>query len=123
MKHSLLPATPAGDAPAPSLTPNALQASGLSLCVAIGCLVLFLPPLVHATLSSPLRTVLTGLVLIGALLLHWAFLAIGASRLQRSTVGWVSMSALLFPIGSVAALILLSFFSDETTGPLPAGQS
>ncbi len=123
MKHDLWAASKVNQTTALRLAPNVLQASALSLCVAVGCLILFLPPLVHATTSSPVRTVLTALILSASLLLHWAFLTLAARRLQRSTLGWVSMSALLFPIGSVAALVLLSLFSDETSAPVAAGQS
>jgi hypothetical protein len=100
---------------------RALGASTVALAVACAAMAAFLPPLLDATLASVLRTVLTGCALATGLLLHWVFLAIGARRLDRSVAGWVSLAVLLFPIGGVAALILLSFFGDETTAaPAPA---
>ena len=62
--------------------------------------------------------VATGVTLTGALLLHWAFLGIAARRMARSVAGWVSLSVLLFPIGSAVALILLSWFGDEDRAPV-----
>jgi drug/metabolite transporter (DMT)-like permease len=82
------------------------------LLVAVGCLVMFLPPLVQSTVASPLKATAVGLTLAVALLLHWVFLAITARRMQRSVWGWVVLG-LLFPVGSAMALILLSWFGDE----------
>jgi hypothetical protein len=47
------------------------------------------------------------------LLLHWVFVGIAAHRMARSVALWVGFSALLFPIGSVAALVLLAWLHDE----------
>ena len=95
---------------------RALNASTLSLLVALVCLALFLPPWAHSTAAAAWRSVAVGLVMATALLLHAVFLAIGARRMGRSVGGWVAMSLLLFPVGSAAALILLSFFSAEHRG-------
>jgi hypothetical protein len=92
---------------------RALGASTVALVVTGACIALFLPPLAQATLDSVLRTVGTGLGLACALLLHWVFLGIAARRLQRSAVAWVGLSVLLFPVGSAAALILLSWLGDD----------
>lgn len=99
---------------------RALTASTVALAVALGALVLFLPPLVRHTLGSVLRIVLTALALAVALLLHWVFIGIAARRMGRSLSGWVGLAVLLFPIGSVAALILLNWFTEESPGPAPA---
>jgi len=96
---------------------RALTASTLALIATVACIAMFLPPLVERTLTSPLRTVATGLALAVALLLHWVFLAIGARRMGRSAAGWVGLSVLLFPVGSAAALILLHGFSDKARAP------
>ena len=95
---------------------RALNASTLCLLVAVACIALFLPPLVHSTVAAPWRPVVVGLVLAAALLLHWVFLAIAARRMGRSAGGWVALSLLLCPVGSAAALILLTFFSEEARG-------
>ena len=92
---------------------RALTASTVSLVVALAGVALFLPPLVVQTIASPLRSVATGVMLAVALLLHWTFLGLAARRMARSVAGWVSLSLLLFPVGSAAALILLNWFSDE----------
>jgi hypothetical protein len=92
---------------------SALAASSASLLLAVGCVAMFLPPLAAATLGSVLRTVAVSLVLATSLLLHWVFLAIAAGRMQRSRFGWVSLSVLLFPVGSAASLILLNWFSED----------
>jgi hypothetical protein len=100
---------------------SALAASSASLLIAVLCVAMFLPPLVAATTASILRTVAAALVLATALLLHWVFLAIAAQRMRRSRLGWVSLSLLLFPVGSAASLILLNWFADDAgLAPAPA---
>ena len=99
---------------------RALTAATIALAVAVVCVAMFLPPLAAQTLDSVLRTVGTGAVLAAALLLHWVFVGIAARRMQRSVAGWVALSALLFPVGSVTALVLLSWLGDEPTALQPA---
>ena len=84
------------------------------LVLALACLAMFIPPLVQSTVSSPLRTTAVGVVLAVALLLHWVYLAIAVRRMQRSLLGWLALAVLLFPVGSAMALILLSWWGDET---------
>ena len=93
---------------------RALSASTVAMVAAVGCIALFLPPLSEGTLATVLRTVATALGLAGALLLHWVFLGIAARRMRRSIAAWVGLSVLLFPVGSAAALILLSWLGDES---------
>lgn len=95
---------------------NALNSAIAALVVAVACIVMFLPPFVEQTTGSVVRTVLTGLALTLALLLHWVFLGLAASRMRRSVAGWLALSVLLFPIGSAAAVILLGGFRDDTSG-------
>ena len=95
---------------------RALTASTVALVVSLGCLALFLPPLLERTVATPLRATATGLALACALILHWVFLGLAAKRMRRSVAGWVSMAVLLFPVGSAAALILLSWLGDEMPG-------
>lgn len=102
---------------------RSLGAATLALVVALASTAAFLPPMVEATVASIPRTVLLGTAIVAGLLLHWAFLGIAAKRMARSVVGWVALSLLLFPIGSVAALILLGFFGDDPDAagaPAPA---
>ncbi len=96
---------------------RAHAAASVSLVIAVACIVMFLPPLGTQTTGSVLRTVFTALVLAVAALLHWVFLAIAAHRMGRSVPGWVALSALLFPVGSAAALILLGWLGDEPGVP------
>ena len=98
---------------------RALTAATVSLAVAVACIAMFLPPLAAHTVDSVLRTVAVGLLLACALLLHFVFLGIAASRMGRSVASWVALSLLLFPIGSAAALILLNWFGDEAAAPAP----
>ena len=101
---------------------RALAASTFSLLIGGACLFAFLPPVLFTTLESLPRTVGVGIVLACALLLHWAFLAIGARRMGRSPAGWLALSVLLFPVGSVAALVLLGWYGSEPThGDLSSG--
>lgn len=92
---------------------RALAASAVSLLVAGAGLVMFLPPLGDTTADSPLRAVAFGLALAVGLLLHWVFLAVCARRAGRSVGGWLALSVLLCPVGSVAALVLLGWFTEE----------
>jgi len=99
---------------------NALAAATVALIVACGSLALFLPPMLDSTLSSVPRIVSVALVLLTAQVLHWAFLGVAARRLERSVAGWVALSVLLFPIGSIAALILLAWLGEDRNLPAPA---
>lgn len=91
---------------------RALAASGVSLLVACASGALFLPPMVQRTITSVPTTVFVALSLSCALMLHWIYTGIAARRMGRSVLGWVALS-LLFPVGSVAALVLLAWFCDE----------
>ena len=102
-----------------------MAASTAALVVACACIAAFLPPMLERTLASLPRTVLLGTVMAVAQLLHWVFLGIAARRLRRSVAGWVVLAVLLFPIGGVAALILLAWFGDDravpSSAPAPRG--
>ena len=99
---------------------RALTAATVALAVAVACVAFFLPPLLERTMSSVLRIALTGTVLAIALPLHWVCVGIAARRMGRSVAGWVSLSALLFPVGSAAALLLLGGLGGEGPPPRPA---
>jgi ACR3 family arsenite efflux pump ArsB len=99
---------------------RALTAATVSLAVAVVCIAMFLPPLAEGTMSSVLRIVATAAVLAVAVPLHWVYTGICARRMGRSVVGWTSLSVLLFPIGSAAALILLGWLGEEDMLPVPA---
>ncbi len=102
---------------------RALKAATVSLVAALGCVALFLPPLLDDTIATPLRAAVTGAALGCTLLLHWIFLGIAVQRQQRSLAAWVGLSVLMFPIGSILALVLLSWFADERVAPAPAPHS
>lgn len=100
---------------------RALAAATITLLVAVGCVALFLPPLNERIVDSVLALVAVGCALAAALLLHGVFLGIAAHRMGRSVPGWVALSLLLFPVGSAAALVLLSWLGDEAApGGSPA---
>jgi hypothetical protein len=92
---------------------RALATSTAALAVALGSVLMFLPPLAERTLGSLLRLIAAALVFAVALLLHWWFLGLGVRRMGRALGGWVGLAVLLFPIGSAAALILLGWLSSE----------
>ena len=101
---------------------RALAASSAALVVALACLLTFMPSVFERVLATALGVVVIGAVLATAVILHWAFLGIGVHRLGRSLPGWLALAVLLFPIGGVAALILLGWLSDEDHAsgqPLP----
>lgn len=99
--------------PVPHTAQRALTDSALALLTACIALAFFLPPWLQANTDSLLRTVGTGLVIALALPLHWVFLGMAARRMHRSVAGWVGLSALLVPVGSAAALILLAWLLAE----------
>lgn len=99
--------------PATHTAQRALTDSALALLTACIALAFFLPPWLQATTDSLLRTVSAGLVIALALPLHWVFLGMAARRMHRSVAGWVGLSALLVPVGSAAALILLAWLLAE----------
>lgn len=92
---------------------RALTDSALALLVACVGIAMFLPPLVAETVASVLRIVATGLAIAVALPLHWTFLGVGARRMGLRVIPWVALSVLLFPVGAVAALVLLGWFVHE----------
>jgi hypothetical protein len=92
---------------------RALGGSTLALVLAVAAVFAFLPPMADATLSSLSRTLLLVAAIAVGVVLHGAFLGIAARRLGRPAAGWVALALLLFPIGGIAALLLLGFFSDE----------
>ncbi len=96
---------------------RALAVSTVALVVALASAAMFIPPLVEHTVATPLRSVATGLALAAALVLHWVFLGLAARRMKRSVAAWLGLAVLLFPVGSVAALILLNWFGDEARAP------
>jgi hypothetical protein len=93
---------------------RALNASTVALLVAVGCLLLYIPPFLERFLAGAAYRAGNGLALATALLLHWVFLAIAVRRMGRSVAGWLALAVLLFPVGGAAALILLTWFSDES---------
>lgn len=99
---------------------RALSASTLALVVAVAALLLFMPPFYERWLGPVAFVVGNALVLATALLLHWVFLAVGVRRMQRSVLAWVALAVVLFPVGGAAALILLTWFSDEAGTAAPS---
>jgi len=97
----------------PDPAQRALAASTVALVVAVCATLLLLPPFSQRFLDGVAYVTGDALVLATALLLHWIFLGIAVRRMRRSVAGWVALAVLLFPVGSAAALILLTWFSDE----------
>lgn len=87
--------------------PRALTDAALALLVACVAGAQFLPPFAADTLASPGRTLAAGAAAALATLAHWVLLAVAARRQGRAFGGWLGLSVLLFPVGSVAALLLL----------------
>jgi len=91
----------------------AISASAVALLLFGAGVLMFMPPLVEATVESVPRTVLFGLVIAASLILHFVFLGIAAQRQGRSVLGWVMLSLLLLPVGSIVALVLLAWHDGE----------
>ncbi len=93
-----------------SYSPSAGRAlADATLALLAGCtaIAMFLPPLAEATLAWWPRALGAGAVM--ALAIPWHVWLVGqaARRLGGQATGWVAM-ALLFPVGGVAALLLLA---------------
>lgn len=101
--------------------PRALADSALSLLVACIAIAMFLPPWASATAGAPLRSAIAIAVIALAVPLHWVFLGIAARRLGASVAGWVAMAVALFPVGGVAALLLLAWPPAHAEGQPSAG--
>lgn len=107
--------------PATAGARRALTDSAWALLVALLAIAMFLPPMVAETTASVLRTVLAGLAIAVALPMHWALLAIGTRRMGRPLAGWLALAVLLFPVGGMAALMLLLWLLHEQAAePSPA---
>jgi len=92
---------------------RAFNGAVVSLLIFGACLLPLLPPMNEVTTESVPKTVFLAIGLGASVLLHLVFLGIAVKRLGRSVVRWVAFSALLFPVGSIVALVMLGFFEDE----------
>lgn len=92
---------------------HAINAAALALVVFGAGVAAFLPPLNQTTLASPLLSILVGVAIAVALLLHLVFVGIAARRVRRNPVLWVLIALLTFPVGSVIGLVLFEFFEAE----------
>lgn len=91
----------------------ALSASAVALLLFGAGVLMFMPPLVEATVQSVPRSVLFGLVIAASLVLHFIFLGIAVQRQGRRVARWVVLSLLFFPVGSIVALVLLAWHDGE----------
>lgn len=89
--------------------PRALALSAAALALAVGACASFVLPPLGPILGSLPRGVGAPLVLAVTALLHWAWLVSAARRLRLPVAGPLALSVLLFPVGSVAALLLLAW--------------
>ena len=92
---------------------SALSAAAVSLAVAGGAALMFLPPLVDITLDSTLLIVGLGLAIGIASLLHLVFVGIAAARAGRSAWVWALGALLTFPLGSIIGLIVVAWADSE----------
>lgn len=99
------------------LARRALTDSALCLLAACAALAMFLPPWAQATAASPLRSGAAALAAALALPLHWLLLRRAARHQERPAAGWLALSVLLFPVGSVAALLLLAWPMQRVDAP------
>jgi uncharacterized membrane protein len=91
----------------------AISASAVALLLFGAGVLMFMPPLVEATVESVPRTVLFGLIVAASLVLHFIFLGIAVQRQGRRVAVWVVSAMLLFPVGSIVALVLLAWHDGE----------
>jgi drug/metabolite transporter (DMT)-like permease len=92
---------------------RAIRSAALSLAGFGGCVLMFIPPFSDATDDSVALAVVLGVAMAVCAILHLVFVGIAAKRLGRSVAGWVAAAVLLFPVGSIVALVLFEWFGEE----------
>lgn len=92
---------------------NAISAAAVTLCISVGSTACFLPPLNTHVLHSALLMTALGMAIGISTILHFIFVGIAATRLERNTALWVIISMIFFPIGSIIGLILFEWFTEE----------
>lgn len=102
-----------------SQTTQAVASAAVSLLVFALCVGAFVPPFVADTVSSIPLTVALGIAIAVSFVLHIAFVGIAAHRSHRSATLWAVLAVLLFPVGSIAGLILFEWFSTQSTPGVP----
>lgn len=90
-----------------------VAAATVSLLVFAACVGAFMPPFFARTSGSVWLMVVLGLAIGVSFILHVAFVCIAARRAGRSALGWGVLTVLLFPVASIAGLILFEWFSQE----------
>jgi len=92
-----------------------VAAATICLLVFAVCTGAFFPPFVNRTTASVPLVVVLGLAIGVSFILHVAFVAIAAKRAGRSGWLWGVLTVILFPVASIAGLILFEWFSQEQT--------
>jgi hypothetical protein len=96
-----------------SPTTQAVASAAVSLLVFVFCVGAFVPPFSEHTLSSIPMTIAFGIAIAVSFVLHVAFVGIAAHRAGRSATLWAVLTIVLFPIGSIAGLILFEWFNPQ----------
>jgi hypothetical protein len=99
----------------PSSITQAVGSAAVSLVVFVASVAAFVPPFVERTVSSVPLTIALGIAIAVSFVLHVAFVGIAAHRAGRSATLWAVLAVLLFPVGSIAGLILFEWFSAQRT--------
>ena len=92
---------------------QAVSAATTSLMACGFCVAAFLPPFSHTITNSVAFTVIAGLGIGISCILHFIFVGISAHRMGRPVARWVLLAFITFPLGSIAGLIVLHWFSEE----------
>ena len=90
-----------------------IAAAAVTLVLWVACVAAFLPPLVHHTTQSVLLMIAAGIGICVCYVLHLVFVGIAASRLGRSPLLWVIVSACFMPVASIIGLIIFEWFSEQ----------
>ena len=98
-----------------SSTSQAVASAAVSLVVFALCVGAFVPPFVDDTVRSIPLTVVFGMAIAVSFVLPIAFVGIAAHRAHRSATLWAVLAVVLFPVGSIAGLILFEWFSAQGT--------
>lgn len=86
------------------------------------CVAAFLPPLYHTVSQSLPLIIIAGLGIAASCVLHLIFVGVTAHRMGRSAARWVILALLLFPVGSIIGLIVLSWLHEEKQQTTPEQQ-
>lgn len=107
----------------PSRSRDALLGAGVTLLAFGFCLWRVIAETAGGADADPLRMTFYGLGMAASIVAHLAFVAVAARGQGRSALLWTVLALISFPVGSLAGMIVLLWFSDRPAQPPSQAQS